>query len=127
MNTKRLGDTGELLAVEYLKKNGFKILDRNFIYRMPGAPQAAEIDIVAKKDKIISFVEVKTSAGDKNSNWSPEEKVNFQKRRKMMRAAELWMVKHKIPLETAMQLDVIAITYDSLASGARIQHSPDVS
>ena len=49
-----LGKIGEQLAADYLTRNGYTILERNFIY------QKAEIDIIAQKDDTISIVEVKT-------------------------------------------------------------------
>ena len=45
--TKKLGNLGEEIAVKYLKKQGYKILDRNFRYKGYG-----EIDIIAKKERI---------------------------------------------------------------------------
>lgn len=54
MTNKTTGDYGEELACEYLKKNGYKILERN--YRIRGG----EIDIVAKDGESLVFVEVKT-------------------------------------------------------------------
>ncbi|UTN05502.1 YraN family protein [Flavobacterium bizetiae] len=49
-----LGKKGEELAVEYLLKEGYKILDRNWTF------QKAEIDIIAQKESILAIVEVKT-------------------------------------------------------------------
>ncbi|MFH7003503.1 YraN family protein [Flavobacterium bizetiae] len=49
-----LGKKGEELAVEYLLKEGYKILDRNWTF------QKAEIDIIAQKEFILAIVEVKT-------------------------------------------------------------------
>lgn len=59
MSTKITGAHGEDLACEYLKKNGYKILERN--YRIRGG----EIDIVAKEGDTLVFVEVK-------ARWSHE-------------------------------------------------------
>ncbi len=49
-----LGKKGENLAVEFLQKEGYKILDRNWTF------QKAEIDIIAQKDEILAVIEVKT-------------------------------------------------------------------
>lgn len=54
MNNKPTGDFGETLACDYLKKQGYKILARNFRIR------DGEIDIIAKEDNYLVFVEVKT-------------------------------------------------------------------
>jgi len=127
MSTKTTGDLGEDVAVEYLEKNGFRILERNFIQRFAGAPQSAEIDIVAKKEDTISFIEVKTVVAKGESGWSPEEKVNFQKQRKIMRAAETWWLsKHKIDFDVPMQLDIIAVAIDPVTQKASIRYLPDI-
>ncbi|TDO83696.1 putative endonuclease [Flavobacterium chryseum] len=49
-----LGKKGEELAVEYLRQNGYEILDRNWTF------QKAEIDIIAQKDHFLAVIEVKT-------------------------------------------------------------------
>ena len=126
MNTKAIGELGENIAVEYLEKKGYKILERNFVIRFSGAPQSAEIDIVAKKEDTISFIEVKTVVAKGESGWSPEEKVNFQKQRKIMRAAEIWLSKHKISFETPMQLDIIAVAIDPVTQNVTVRYLPNV-
>ena len=60
MSTKEIGSLGEKIAQEYLKNKGYQILDRNYSFRIPASPQKGEIDIIAKKEDIISFIEVKT-------------------------------------------------------------------
>ena len=56
MDRKRLGDFGERIACYYLENNGYKILDRNYSRKWVQGPQKGEIDVVAEKDDIISFV-----------------------------------------------------------------------
>ncbi|HEC1788756.1 TPA: YraN family protein, partial [Campylobacter lari] len=51
------GKKGEELACEFLKTQGFEILKRNFYSKF------GEIDIIAKKDKILHFIEVKSTQG----------------------------------------------------------------
>ncbi|MFQ6049530.1 MAG: YraN family protein [Candidatus Paceibacterales bacterium] len=117
MTTKKIGNFGERIAEKYLKNKGYKILDKNYSLRIPGNPQKGEIDIVAKKEDIISFVEVKTlikRGGEQLSAISPEEKVNFSKQRKLRKVAESWLMKKKIPLNSKWQIDVIAIKINSI-------------
>lgn len=54
MSTKQTGNLGEDIACQYLKKHGYKILERNFRIR------GGEIDIVCKDGEYLAFVEVKT-------------------------------------------------------------------
>jgi len=108
MDKKETGDLGEKIAEKYLKDKGYKILDKNYSFRISGNPQKGEIDIIAKKSDIISFIEVKTLRNPATL-ISPEEKVNFSKQRKLVKTAESWLMKKKIPLNSKWQIDVIAI------------------
>jgi len=112
MDTKKVGNFGERIAEKYLRDKGYQILDKNYSFRIPGNPQKGEIDIVAKKSDIISFIEVKTlfkSDRGQPPVISPEEKVNFGKQRKLVRMAESWLMKKKIPLNSKWQIDVISV------------------
>ncbi|MCP4130297.1 MAG: YraN family protein [bacterium] len=57
MHNKELGDSGEDEAVQFLEQKGFEIVERNFRYQRSG-----EIDIIARKDSLLIFVEVKYRA-----------------------------------------------------------------
>lgn len=105
---KNLGKFGEEIAVGYLRKKGYKILDRNYRFQFPGDLQRGEVDIVAKKGDLICFVEVKTLKNPK-IEILPEEKVNLLKQRKLIWAAENWLIKNKIPLDSKWQIDVISV------------------
>jgi len=115
MKTKRLGYLGEMIARKYLLKKGYQILDKNYLFSLPGSPQKGEIDIIAKKGDTICFIEVKTVVpfSDRYSvnNFSPEEKVNFSKKRKIIRAAESWLIKNRVPLQSKWQIDVITVEW----------------
>ena len=91
---KVTGNQGELLTAHYLKKQGFEIIDMN--YRKPWG----EIDIIAKKNEIVHFVEVKTvSYGTVldlhqsvlRGTYRPEENVHDNKIKKLSRAVETWL------------------------------------
>lgn len=84
MTTKKLiGDLGEDLATDYLLSKGYEILKRN--YRKP----FGEIDIIALKGEIISFVEVKTR---KNEDFGyPGEFVDFSKKARIKKAAQSYL------------------------------------
>jgi len=129
MDTRQTGDIGEKIAARYLEKKGFQIIDRNYVQRYAGSPQSAEIDIIAKKGDAISFVEVKTLFQKQNgqdAHWSPEEKVNFQKQGKIARAAESWLMEHKIDLDAQVQMDVISIVMSADSEKAKIRYFPNI-
>ncbi|XOB46786.1 MAG: YraN family protein [Candidatus Nealsonbacteria bacterium] len=123
MNTKELGNLGEKIAQDYLKNKGYKILDKNYCFRIPGSPQKGEIDIIAKKDGVISFIEVKTLQNKGLSRiFSPEDKVNFLKRKRLRKTAEYWLTKNKIPLDSKWQINIIAITINLVEKEAKIRY-----
>lgn len=99
-NKKIVGDRGEDIAVDYLKNNGFEIVKRNYRFGH------GEIDIVAKKNDILLFVEVKTR---KNLEFGPPElAVTKSKQRQIRKIAESYLAENKIT-EFDCRMDVIAI------------------
>ncbi len=125
MDPKKIGNFGERIACYYLKNKGYKILDKNYSRKWVGGPQKGEIDVVAKKDDIISFVEVKTitSAPPGGAEViSPEDKVNFQKQRQLIKITQDWLSEKKISLESKWQIDVISIKVNLNAKKAKIRH-----
>ena len=74
------GKKGEDLAVNFLKRNGFHIVRRNFTFRR------CEIDIIAQRDNWLLFVEVKTRSSLEFGH--PEEFVDAEKAARIVRAAE---------------------------------------
>jgi putative endonuclease len=107
MDTKIIGTQGERIAVNHLKSKGYKILGQNYFLRALHGPKIAEVDIIAKKDEIFVFVETKTIRA--NSRYLPQDKVNEVKKWKIAKAAEMWLIKNKIPLNVKWQIDVIAV------------------
>lgn len=125
-NTKKLGNLGEKIAENYLKKKGYEILDKNFLEREAFGPARGEIDIVAKNGGVISFIEVKTLRLADDGPFWPEAKVDFQKQRKIINTAQSWLMKKKIPLDSQWQIDVIAITIDSRLKKAKVRHFQNI-
>ncbi len=101
MNTKKVGDTWEIVAIKYLQKKWYKILDSNFKFW-----RFWEIDIIAKKDWVVVFIEVKYRSSLKY--WIPEESVTPNKLRKCRKTVEFYVVKNKLDFEK-IRFDVIAI------------------
>jgi putative endonuclease len=119
MATKEVGILGENIASEFLERNGYKILDRNYKFAIFG-PQKGEVDIIAKKGGIISFVEVKTVTSEKT--FSPEARVDFAKQRKILKTAQSWLMKKKIPLDCPWEIDVVAVIIDRASKKASVRH-----
>ena len=83
MNRRGRGSFYEDVCVEYLCENGFTIIKRNYRCKL------GEIDIVAMKDNIIRFIEVKFRGSD--SYGSALEAVDFRKQRRIRRAASWFL------------------------------------
>lgn len=94
------GKVGEELTAYYLSQAGYTILCRN--YRIRGG----EIDIIAAKDGIIAFVEVKTRAEDAWENGSAA--VTRRKKRLIMSAAERYMLENDIDMQP--RYDIAEVT-----------------
>jgi len=98
--TKTSGKHGEELAVQFLIKNGYRILTTNFYSRF------GEIDIIAKKNNSISFIEVKTRGT--NLFGTPAEAITKQKLSKMIKTAQFYLTISKQQKE-AHQFDAIEV------------------
>lgn len=92
---------GEEEACRFLKKNGCKIMDRNYRVRM------GEIDIVARCKNTLLFVEVKTRMS--SAFAQPYEAVGFRKRRSLKTAAKLYVQERNVR-DMEFRFDVISIT-----------------
>lgn len=100
--TSEVGAAGERFIVKYLEKNGYEILERNYRFRRN------EIDIIAKKDRYIAFVEVK--ARRQNPYFSPAQAVTKDKQKRIMNAAYAYMLSHKSGLQP--RFDVAEVIID---------------
>lgn len=94
-----LGHLGELLALDYLNKQGYNILDKNWRFLK------AEIDIIAQKDNFLAIVEVKTRTTD--DFGAPESFVTKSKIKLLIRAADAYVQQNNLDLE--VRFDIIAI------------------
>jgi putative endonuclease len=120
---KEIGKLGEDIGVKYLKNKGYKILDRNFEKRAVFL-KFGEIDIIAQKDKIIIFCEVKTLSSEKR--LSPEERVDFKKKETIAKIAEIWLDEYGKKQDTRWQIDVLAIVLDFNSHKAKIRHFENI-
>jgi len=109
-----LGIKGEEIAVAFLKKEGYKILARNWYY------DHKEIDIIARDKDVIVIVEVKTREGDYFEE--PWEAVSLKKIRNLVEVAEVWLLQKEIDLET--RFDVISIIFSNNTT-YDLTHFPD--
>jgi len=102
ISRREKGNFYEGEVVNYLKKRGYNIIKRNFYSKY------GEIDIIAKdeKNKLITFVEVK--AREKSTGMHPFEAVDLNKQKKIILAAEEYMVKNNIS-DYFVRFDVVGV------------------
>ena len=98
---KKVGSSGENIAKNFLINNGFKVLEMNFHYS-----RAAEVDIIALKDDILHFVEVKTRSNDKFG--SPLEAIT-QRKLSLITSAARYYIQNVSKKYYKFQIDVIGI------------------
>ncbi len=97
---QRIGKTGETAALEFIRQNGYILLEQN--YRAP----FAEIDIIAREGECICFVEVKTRTSLKRG--LPRESVHHAKQQKIISGASFYL-KEKRLFNQQVRFDVIDI------------------
>jgi putative endonuclease len=100
------GKTGECLAAEWLVRNGFTVIQRNWRHHR------YEVDIIAGRRSILHFIEVKTRRS--LTYGHPEESVSKKKLEHVMEGAVGWL--HRWPAYHRVQYDVLAITLPKKAS-----------
>lgn len=99
-----IGKKYETQAAEFLEKQGYLILERNFQCRQ------GEIDLIGKEGEYLCFIEVKYR---KNSNYgTPLEVVTKAKQRKISKTALYYLAKEGYPEDTPCRFDVVGMTSD---------------
>lgn len=103
----RTGKRGETLACKFLRRNGYKVLYRNFKGRTGG-----EIDIVCRDDDTLVFVEVKTRGSE--SFGRPFEAIRHDQQRRISRGALAWLRLLDNP-EILFRFDVVEVVFTEAA------------
>ena len=114
MSNKEIGIFGENMAISHLSELGYEIMHRNWRYKH------LEIDIIAKNNKILVFVEVKTR--NNNHYGEPEIAVNQKKENLIANAGAAYM--RQIGHNWEVRFDIISIIYKNEKSFT-IKHFED--
>ena len=114
----RFGTLAEKYASEFLKARNYTILAVN--YRKPWG----EIDIIAQKEGVLVFAEVKANSREM-AGFEPELRVNRKKLKRIIRAARTY-IDEKRHQDKEWQIDIISITIDRLRNAAKITHFKNV-
>lgn len=108
-----LGKKGEQLAINFLIKNEYKILEKNYRYLK------AEVDIIAQKKNILVVVEVKTRST--NYFGDPQDAVNPKKIKHLVSAIDYYIIDKDLDVE--VRFDIIAIIHQN--NKTKIEHLED--
>lgn len=105
-----LGKEGEQLAVDFLLKNGYEIMERNYRF------DKAEVDIIAKKDAFLAIIEVKTRSTADFGN--PQDFVKPKQIQQLVKAVDEYVTENDLDVE--VRFDIIAIVNE--AKKFKIEH-----
>jgi len=100
---KKYGDQSETLATRFLEQEGFIILERNYYARKLG-----EIDIIAIREDVLHFIEVKSGKAD----FDPVYNITPAKLRKVINSSHYYMKTKN--LDVAFSIDALIIRYDEV-------------
>lgn len=120
---RKLGDIGENVACVFLEKNGYKIIERNYLKKW------GEIDVVAKKGRILHFIEVKSVSCvtlDESAlrlrsgqDYRPEDNMHPWKLKRLSRVIQTYLLEKDLDCE--WQLDLITVKIDEKNRKARAE------
>ncbi len=113
-HNQRFGELGERIAARWLTRKGWRIVYRRF------RNGRRDIDLVAQRDALVAFVEVKARKGAEFGD--PVEAVHHRKQRELARSAKVWIDRHG-RAEESYRFDVVGILVDG--ERVRVKHVED--
>lgn len=118
--TQKLGELGEDIACMFLMKHGFEIMERNFTRRY------GEIDIIAKKNNLIHFIEVKSVSRESIENvphetntYKPEDNLHEWKLKRLSRTIQAYLLEKNY--EGEWQFDLVSVFIDVKNKKTRVE------
>ena len=111
---KALGQEGEQTTAKYLKKQGYQIIEQNFRTRF------GEIDLIAKKDNVLVFIEVKARIGSEDFGQA-EWAISRRKIIQVKRMAQVYLVK-KQPDYQNLRIDAVTIIFSPEGKIISLKH-----
>jgi putative endonuclease len=105
LNSHQKGIIGEGIAHRFLVKQGFHIIEKNYLKKW------GEIDIVAKKKGKLHFVEVKSVIGQKGlvRGFRPEENVHVLKQKRLRRVIQTYLLEKEYGLDVEFFFHIIVV------------------
>ena len=112
--TQEFGELGERIAERWLKRHGWRVVQRRF------RNGHRDIDLVMEREGTVAFVEVKARRG--GDFGGPLEAVNWSKQRELARSASVWIDRHGRPSDS-YRFDVVGVLVEG--ERVRIRHVPN--
>lgn len=101
-NNRQIGDEKEAFVCEWLEKQGYRLVERNFRCR------SGEVDIVARENRYLVFIEVKYRRGTECGD--PSEAVDYRKQQTISRVALFYLRYHGYTETTPVRFDVVSVS-----------------
>lgn len=125
---QKIGEIGENIAVKFLMKHSFDILDRNYTKKW------GEIDVVAKKGNTVYFIEVKSVSRENLENVSntthndyrAEDNMHPWKMKRMSRTIQTYILDKNIDEDMEWQVDLLVVYLDLKNNKSRIKVVSDI-
>jgi len=132
---RKIGDIGENIACKFLMKRGFEIVEKNYLKKW------GEIDIIARKNEKLHFIEVKTVSHEPyytgKDDYRPEDNLHPWKLKRLSRVIQTYLLgydsrKGACPAklqrsgETDWQFDVMAVYLNLKTMEAKVNYMEDI-
>ena len=132
---QKIGEIGENIAVKFLMKHGFSVIDRNYTKKW------GEIDIIAKKSEKLYFVEVKSVSSvdvgtladrrdsvsrETTDDYRPEDNMHPWKLKRMSRTIQTYLLSKKIGDDVEWQVDLLVVFLDLKNKKAKVKVVSDI-
>jgi putative endonuclease len=121
---RKVGDAGEQIACMFLMKQGFSIIERNYLRKW------GEIDIITRKGQKLHFVEVKTVSRVTSYHkdaYRPEDNLHPWKLKRLSRVIQTYLLGCTyVSREPDWQFDVITVYLDPVTGESRVEYLEDI-
>jgi len=126
---QKIGQIGEDEACQYLEKNGYKVIERNYLKKW------GEIDIITKKSNKLHFIEVKSVSRDLShdviretpkDSYNPEDNMHPWKLQRLGRTIESYLLEREVSDEVEWQFDLVTVYIDTNKGLNRVYILEDV-
>jgi putative endonuclease len=112
--TQEFGELGERIAERWLRRNGWRVVQRRF------RSGHRDIDLIVERNDTVAFVEVKARRGA--AFGDPVEAVNWSKQKELARSASVWIDRHGRPSDS-YRFDVVGVLVEG--ERVRVRHVPN--